>query len=129
MALTELRRIEKLFSRLIAAPAKSFPLPRQTLMAPPTQGVYVIYSPRGRVLHVGMTPKARGGVAQRLKDHMAANSSFTQTYLKGQGHILRGSHSFRCLSVPNRRSRALLEAYAIGHLCPAHIGHSVKLLP
>jgi hypothetical protein len=78
-----------------------------------------------------MTPRAKGGIAQRLRGHMAGNSSFTQTYLKEKrgrdGNWLRGRCTFRSLVVTSRRKRALLEALAIGILCPAHIGHTAKL--
>ncbi len=33
---------------------------------------------------------------------------------------------FGCLPVTDDRRRALLEAYAIGVLCPKHIGHGTK---
>jgi hypothetical protein len=101
---------------------RPFPLQREKLQAPNGRGVYVIYNGRGRVVHVGRTPKARGGIAQRLKDHMAAASSFTLKYLKGKGAKLRGAYHYRCLVVANARHRALLEAYTTGRLCPAHIG-------
>src|SRR3981189_1497793 len=46
-----------------------FPPVRGRLEAPREKGVYVIYSPSGRIVHVGRTPRAKGGIAQRLKDH------------------------------------------------------------
>jgi hypothetical protein len=35
---------------------------------------------------------------------------------------VRARCTYRFLIVENDRMRALLEAYAIGHLCPHHIG-------
>jgi hypothetical protein len=40
----------------------------------------------------------------------------------GDGSRLRGRYKFRCIVVRSDRQRALLEAYAIGFLCPAHMG-------
>jgi hypothetical protein len=98
--------------------------PRGHLHAPKRQGVYVIFSPKNRVLHVGSTPRAKNGIAQRLRDHLATRSSFTINYepLKSDGSRLRGGYKFCYLIVRSQRQRALLEALAIGHLCPAHIG-------
>jgi hypothetical protein len=119
----EFSRIEGRFRELVRAPLVNFPEARARLDAPPKQGVYVIYSPRGKVLHVGRTPKARGGIAQRLRNHLQAQSSFTIKYLDSEGAKLRRGYTFQCLVVKDPRQRALLEAYAIGRLCPAHIGH------
>jgi len=118
----EQRAVKKLLSDLVRSRLQRFPRSGEKLQAPSGRGVYLIYDGRGRVVHVGRTPKARGGIAQRLRDHMAAASSFTLQYLKGKGSKLRGNYSYRCLVVENRRHRALLEAYATGCLCPAHIG-------
>ncbi len=115
--------VAALYGELMEAPLRTFPaLWEAGLDAPDRQGVYVIYDPRGRVLHVGRTTSARGGISQRLRDHMANASSFTTQYLKGEGGRLRGRYKYRALAVGNRRHRALLEAYATGHLCPAHLG-------
>ncbi len=118
----EQEKVKALFTKLKRSPLRTFPAIREELEAPDRQGVYVIYSPRGKVVHVGRTPRAKGGIAQRLRNHMNASSSFTKKYLKGGGSKLRGRYKFRCIIVGNRRRRAFLEAYAIGHLCPAHIG-------
>ena len=118
------REVRMLYDDLLHSRRPKFPMPREPLDAPQGKGVYVIYSPKGKVVHVGRTPKARGGLAQRLKDHMSGASSFTLRYLKKQGWKLRGRYSFRCLVVRNARLRAYLEAYATGCLCPAHIGLS-----
>jgi len=123
----EQNHIRELLKVLVAAPRMRFPVRRGTLEATKDQGVYLIFSPKGRVLHVGMTPKARHGIWQRLRDHLATQSSFTNVYMKGDGSKLRSGCSYSFLVVTNRRHRALLEALAIGHLCPAHIGNSSVL--
>jgi hypothetical protein len=122
MARHEFNKIDGLFRKLIRAPRRKFPPLGGRLEAPDRQGVYVIYSPSNKVLHVGSTPRARKGIAQRLRNHIASQSSFTLRYLNRDGSRLRNGYGFRCLIVASARQRALLEAYAIGRLCPAHIG-------
>jgi len=116
------RAVRALFAKLKRAPLRTFPKLRQELDAPRALGVYVIYDPKGRVAHVGSTPRAAGGIAQRLRNHMQGASSFTKRRLKGDGVQLRGRYRYRCIEVRAKRHRALLEAYAIGSLCPIHIG-------
>ena len=118
----EQETVKALFTELMRSPHQTFPAFRGKLKAPDRRGVYVIYDPRGKVVHVGRTPKAKGGMAQRLRNHMSGASSFTNQYLKGHGYKLRGKFKFRYIVVKNRRHRALLEAYATGQLCPTHIG-------
>jgi hypothetical protein len=116
--------INSLFKELIDAESKEFPGSGRC-NAPDRRGVYVIYSPQGRVLHVGRTPSGQGGIAQRLGNHMTRASSFWEKYLVPNGINLReGGYTFRCLVVEDARQRALLEYYAIGCLCPEHIGLS-----
>ena len=122
----ECDEIEALLQELNSAELHIFPRPRERLAAPDKKGVYVIYSMDERVLHVGSTPRARGGIRQRLQNHMASQSSFAEEYLGGKGSRLRATHKFRCLPVASPRQRALLEALAIGRLCPAHIGHGLE---
>jgi hypothetical protein len=122
----EQKDVEEQFNQLIGAQKETFPEAgkRKALNAPESRGVYVIYDPCGLVVHVGRTPSGKGGLAQRLQNHLHSQSSFTEKYppLNGDGSKLRDGYTFRCISVPDDRLRALLEAYAIGHLCPAHIG-------
>jgi hypothetical protein len=91
----------------------------------------VIYSPQLKVLHVGQTYRARRGLHQRLANHLHGQSSFTikSDYLEQRGSTIKGRCAwlrkhckYRYLVIKKHRLRALLEAYAIGHLCPDHIG-------
>ena len=119
----EQRAVRALFAELKRSRPQAFPKPRQRIPASDEQGVYVIYSPRAnKVVHVGRTYKGTKGLRQRLKNHLQGASSFTQKHLKGHGHKLRNGYTFRCLLVASPRRRALLENYATGFLCPAHLG-------
>ena len=74
------------------------------------------------VLHVGRTLRGEGGLRQRLNNHLHGRSSFTKKFYKGRGRNLRSGHTYQFLVVEDARRRALLEAYAIGRLCPKHLG-------
>ena len=119
------RVVKELYAALLKEARRTFPAVGGSLDAPEERGVYVIYGPRNDALHVGSTPKGQRGIVKRLRDHMAAASSFTRTYLDGNGAVLRNGYSYQYVVVENPRLRALLEAYAIGDLCPAHIGHGM----
>ena len=107
-----------LFDELCAQPKRSFPQYRQPLDASSKPGVYIIRKGE-TVLHVGRTLR----IHQRLKNHLHGSSSFTRGYLKGKGAALReAGHTYQYLELEDRRKRALLEAYAVGTLCPKHIG-------
>lgn len=118
----ESRKVERLFKELCRAPLFRFPERGPPSQAPERHGVYAILSPRRKVLHVGRTTRGKRGLYQRLNNHLLNGSSFTAHYLKGDGRRLRGAFLYRFLEVPGPRTRALLEAYAIGKLCPEHLG-------
>ena len=118
----EFGKIKKLYSKLIKRPAILFPNVGQKLKAPDKQGVYLILSPRKKVVHVGRTLRGRRGIAQRLTNHLHNSSSFTEKYLKGKGSKLRGKYWFKFIVKKGARTRALLEAYSVGRLCPKHLG-------
>jgi hypothetical protein len=120
---SEREQIHAMFLELVNSSPKTFPLLGGRLDAPKKRGVYIIYAQDGDVLHVGSTPWANNGIAQRLRDHMFGRSSFTIKNFDSDGSRLRGSHQYRYLVVDDGRTRALLEALAIGLLCPYHIGH------
>ena len=114
--------IHSQYDRLLEALCTPFPLARERLEAPDAHGVYVIRSPRGKILHVGRTVRGKNGLRQRLNNHLHGSSSFTRQYLHGEGKRLRGKYTFAFVLEANARRRALLEAYAVGNLCPAHLG-------
>jgi hypothetical protein len=118
----ESQEIKILFDKLCSQPKQSFPHNRQPLNAPSKQGVYIIRKEE-TVLHVGRTLRGRDGIYQRLKNHLHGSSSFTNEYLKGNGKILREKgYTYQYFELEDSRKRALLEAYAVGTLCPNHIG-------
>jgi hypothetical protein len=118
----ESRKIEDLFDDLCDKSKRTFPQCRQSLDAPKHQGVYVIRE-NETVLHVGRTLRAKNGLRQRLGNHLHGSSSFTRQYLKGKGSTLQeDGYTYQYLVLEDARKRALLEAYAIGTLCPKHIG-------
>jgi hypothetical protein len=119
----EHRRIRALFAKLMRTPYRKFPECHGRLEAPTAKGIYVIHSPKGKIMHVGATPRAKRGIRQRLFDHLQGRSAFTKRCFRHRGYKLRDGYKFRYLVVENARDRALLEPYAIGCLCPAFIGY------
>jgi excinuclease UvrABC nuclease subunit len=119
---SESQEVKMLFNELCAQPKRSFPQYRQPLDASSKPGVYIIRKEE-TVLHVGRTLRGRDGIHQRLKNHLHGSSSFTNEYLKGNGAILReDACTYQYLELEDPRKRALLEALAVGTLCPKHIG-------
>ena len=118
----EIAAIRALYQKLLRAPRVKFPTAGKRLEASSKHGVYIIYSPRGAVLHVGRTVRGKNGLRQRLYNHIQGNSSFSIQFLSGRGSLLRGNHAYAVLEVASARTRALLEAYAVGSLCPKHLG-------
>ena len=114
--------IEALYAQLIGAERIPFPEARKQLCAPKEKGVYIIFGPNDKVLHVGMTHSAKDGLRQRLRNHLTAHSSFVKRYYSGNARKLRRGHTFLYLIVTTLRQRVLLEALATGKLCPADIG-------
>jgi hypothetical protein len=122
MRTLETQTIHRLFREFLRSEAQSFPPIRGRLEASTDPGVYLIYDPRGRVAHVGRTLRARNGLHKRLKDHLHGNSSFTNKYLNGDSSKLRQGYKYKYLVIPDSRERALVEALAVGTLCPLHLG-------
>lgn len=114
--------IARMLDRLLAAPAHPFPDAGPPNEAPVERGVYVIQNPEGRAVHVGNTPRGKKGLRQRLNNHLRGASSFSRAYCGGDRALLRGGYSYKYITVPDPRQRALLEALAIGTLCPEHLG-------
>lgn len=119
---SEKQEVKRVFDELCSQPKRSFPQYRQTLDAPSKPGVYIIRKGE-TVLHIGRTLRGRNGLHQRLRNHLHGSSSFTDHYLRGKGATLRErGYTYQYLELEDSRKRALLEAYAIGTLCPEHIG-------
>ena len=118
----EYHEIAKLLEELLRQNRQPFPQRHTPLDAPENHGVYIIRQ-NDTVLHVGRTQRARDGLRQRLTDHLYGNSSFVRDDQNGQGARLRGQgYTYQYLEVECPRKRALLEALAIGTLCPRHAG-------
>jgi hypothetical protein len=114
-------------AQLLRSPIVPFPPAGERLDVPDLHGVYVIYDSKGRVAHVGRTVRGKRGLYQRLNDHLHGASSFVVKALDGKGADLRQGYKYRCIPIENNRLRAFLEAFAIGHLCPHHIGDGALL--
>ena len=123
----EAKRISELFDKLTNQKEKMFPEKGKVSFSN-KHGVYIIYDPKKKVLHVGKTNRGKNGLNQRLQNHISNNSSFSKQYLKdkGKGKILRDGYFVHYIEEENARVRALLEALAAGKLCPAHIGTGEK---
>ncbi len=120
--MAEKLQVQERFKGLCKQELVPFPECNKRLAAPAEPGVYVIRK-RKTVLHVGRTLRGKGGLHKRLKDHLYGRSSFTKRYLKGNKATLRkNGYTYQYLVVKASRLRALLEAYAVGILCPRHIG-------
>ncbi|HCC68276.1 MAG TPA: hypothetical protein DEP99_00075 [Nitrospiraceae bacterium] len=118
----ESQEVKKIFDELCAQTKRPFPKFSQPLDAPSKPGVYIIRK-KEVVLHVGRTLRGKGGIHQRLKNHLHGLSSFSAKYLKSKGVTLRkDEYTYQYLVLEDPRKRALLEAYAVGTLCPEHIG-------
>jgi hypothetical protein len=118
----ESQEVKKLFGKLYRQTPYHFPQRRGKLEAPSRHGVYIILRKK-TVLHVGRTLRGKKGLFQRLKNHLNGSSSFTKKHLKKKGSKLRkNEYRYQYLELEKPRKRAILEAYAIGMLCPKHIG-------
>lgn len=120
----ETKKVENLFIKLIKSRFHEFPKKGYTeiIGVPRGQGVYIIYDNKGAVVHVGRTQRGKNGLRQRLNNHLLGQSSFAENFLDRKGSQLRGRYKFKYLVIKNSRERALVEALAIGKLCPKHLG-------
>lgn len=121
----EPERIKKLFDILIASEHHLFPENGKVNISD-KHGVYIIYCPKNEILHVGTTKTAKGGLNQRLLNHVRNQSSFSVGYMQPNAINLRKGYKFKFLVVEDARQRALLEALAAGLLCPNHFGTGEK---
>ena len=113
--------VQTLFDNLINKQKYLFPERGKPSNIPHTHGVYIIQK-GNEVLHIGRTHRGKKGLHQRLCNHLYGASSFTKEYLDGDGKELRKGYTYQYLEVKEDRHRALLEAYAVGTLCPKHLG-------
>ena len=116
------KEVQDLLQELLSQPLTPFPKRGERLQCSCERGVYIVYRDDGAVLHVGNTPRGKDGLFGRLDDHLHGRSSFTRALFNRKGHLLREGHSYRCLPVEMPRMRVLLQALAIGVLCPEHLG-------
>jgi len=121
MNMNEIQQVEELYTELCCQPRFQFPQEGERLEAPSAPGVYIIRKD-DIVLHVGRTLRGKNGLYQRLMNHVHGQSSFTEKYLKGNEAALRNGCTYQLLVLEDSRLRALVEALAIGMLCPKHIG-------
>jgi hypothetical protein len=124
MPLSENNQIANLFHKLLQKSYNYFP-EKGPVKITENHGVYILYDKNKVVVHVGRTIKGKKGLNQRLTNHLNNSSSFGKRYLNGQGHKLRNGFGFRILEIQDHRIRTLLEALAIGTLCPKHIGTGI----
>lgn len=118
--------VRSLFADLQREKPKHFPERGSCSKVPAKQGVYIIYSPSKKVVHVGRTYRGTAGLRQRMNNHLYGASSFTIEYLKRNGRKLRRGYTYRYLTIRSHRHRAFVEAYASGYLCPLHLGTGKK---
>jgi hypothetical protein len=118
----EPKAVKAKLHQLLRMPMVRFPAAGERLDVPDVHGVYIIYDLKGRVAHVGRTIRGKRGLYQRLNNHLQGASSFVIKALSGHGRRLREGYKYRWIAVEDSRLRALLEAFAIGQLCPEHLG-------
>lgn len=121
----EQKSVQTKLKQLLRCRRTRFPSFGGKLEAPDRHGVYIIYSPARKVVHVGNTLRGKRGLYQRLTNHLHGASSFTIKYLNRKPAKLRNNFTYQFIEIDQPRLRALLQAYAIGVLCPAHIGEGV----
>ncbi|MGY4618574.1 hypothetical protein ACVWZ4_003801 [Bradyrhizobium sp. USDA 4472] len=123
----EPKTVKAKFGQLVRSPMAPFPNAGERLDVPDLHGVYIIYDPKGRVAHVGRTVRGKRGLHQRLSNHLQGASSFVEKALDGKASVLRAGYKYRFITIEDNRLRAFLEAFAIGQLCPDHIGDGALL--
>jgi len=70
MQVKESHKIISLFEKLVSTEYHYFP-EKGKMNVTEKHGVYIIYSPKDEVLHVGNTPSGRNGLNQRLYNGLA----------------------------------------------------------
>lgn len=123
----EAERIKELFNTLINSELYKFPIAGKVVVSK-DQGVYIIFNSESCAAHVGNTVRGKEGLNQRLNNHLKNQSTFAQKFISPNNYSLRSEFRYQYIVVPSARDRALLQALAIGLLCPLHLGtHGDKI--
>jgi GIY-YIG catalytic domain len=120
----ERNRVQQLFEALNRVSISLFPRGSESIAVPRKRGVYVIRDPDNAVVYVGRTTRAKNGLHQRLRNHMAGKSALVRVLLQGDTSKLREGFSYQFLEVEDDRERALLEHIATAWHCPKVLGLS-----
>lgn len=115
------KKIKKLYKKLCQA--EGVPVPKEgRIELPETEGVYLLLNKKDEVLLVGKTEGGKGGLRSRINTQLFGSSPFRKMYLLPSGIDIRKKHFVHWLTIESERDRILVEAYAMGKLCPAFIG-------
>lgn len=113
--------IQSHFNRLIKSRLLSFKSTTDVNNISTNLGVYIIYNNKKEVLYIGRTPKAKGGLKQRIKNHLNGASSFSINFAQKNNLDLKKIGKFRYIPIEDYSERAYTEALATGKLCPQYI--------
>jgi excinuclease UvrABC nuclease subunit len=115
------KKIKKLFKKLCKSEGVLVPKEGR-IELPETEGVYLLLNKKDEVLLVGKTEGGKGGLRSRINSQLFGASPFRKMYLLPSGTDIRKKHYVHCLAIESERDRILVEAYAMGKLCPEFIG-------
>ncbi|OIQ27148.1 MAG: hypothetical protein BM564_13335 [Bacteroidetes bacterium MedPE-SWsnd-G2] len=90
--MSECAQVDNLYNQLLKTEHHHFPISGKVNVSN-KQGVYIIFSLKGEVLHVGKTARGKNGLNQRLGNHLRNQSSFSKKYLIVKGIELRQQES------------------------------------
>jgi hypothetical protein len=124
----EPKAVKAKLAQLLRSPMVPFPPAGERLDVPDLHGVYIIYDPKGQGSPCRPDGSRETRALPEAQQPPQGASSFVVTALDGKGSVLRDGYKYRRISIENSRLRAFLEAFAIGHLCPDHIGDGAVLL-
>jgi len=69
----ECEKVMTLHQKLIISVIHNFPEKGKRINVSNKQGVYIVYSKKNEVLHVGTTKSAKNGLNQRLQNHLTGH--------------------------------------------------------
>jgi excinuclease UvrABC nuclease subunit len=116
----ESKKVKKLVKKLEKAEILAFP-EEGKIELPEVEGVYAIVNKKDEVIHVGKTEGGLGGLFARLNGHLYGKSALRKAYLAPNEINLRNKCGVKWVEVKTERLRYLVEARAIGKLCPAYL--------